>query len=418
LVAKTLSLYEGVCQATLENGLRILVHEVPQSRSVSVGIWARVGSRDDPADGAGLAHFIEHLAFKGTATRDAAAISEEIDAAGGHLNAATGKEATFYYAEVPADGLPTAVALLADLVSHPTFAKDHIDLERNVVLEEIRGHEDDPEHVAYDLFAAGLWQDAHPISRSVLGSREAIEAVDRPTVLSHHETFYRPETMVLVACGRVEASRVFDLAARLFPKHASSSAAPVRTAPRFVAQRTTHVRDNAQTHIYLGMHAPSAHSSDRFALEVANSILGDGTSSRLFRVVREERGLAYVVASSINYYSDAGLWLVYAGVAPETADHVRELIDDELRQLLRETPPEAEITLAKQKLRGHLILGLETNGNRAARLGTAAIQNREILSPDDLLARLDNVDSAEIRRVLDTYLTPDAVNLAIVGPKN
>ena len=418
MVAETLSLYEGVCQATLENGLRILVNEVPQSRSVSVGIWVRVGSRDDPVDGSGLAHFIEHLAFKGTAMRDAAAISEEIDAVGGHLNAATGKEATFYYAEVPADGLPTAVELLADLVSNPTFAKEHIDLERNVVLEEIRGHEDDPEHVAYDLFAAGLWQDAHPISRSVLGSRKAIEAVHRPTVLSHHETFYRPETMVLAACGRVEANRVFDLAMKLFPKQPGSSASLERTTPRFVAQRATHVRDSAQTHIYLGMHAPSAHSSDRFALEVANSILGDGTSSRLFRVVREERGLAYVVASSVNYYSDAGLWLVYAGVAPETADHVRELIDDELRQLLRETPPEAEIELAKQKLRGHLILGLETNGNRAARLGTAAIQDRRILSPDDLLARLDAVDSAEIRRVLDTYLTPDAVNLAVIGSKN
>lgn len=411
-------IYPGAIQKTLENGLRILIHEVPQSRSVSVGMWVRVGSRDDPADCPGLAHFIEHLAFKGTATRDAAAISEQIDAVGGHLNAATGKEATFYYAEVPADGLPTAIELLADLVFSPTFLGSHVDLERNVVLEEIRGHDDDPEQVAYDLFAAGLWKDAHPISRSVLGSREAIAGLSRSTLVDHHAVHYDASSIVLVASGRVDAQRTLDQAAALFSDRNGRSRAPERIAPVFVAQQRFLVRPNAQTHVYIGMRGAPAHSDDRFPLEVANSILGDGTSSRLFRVVREERGLAYVVSSSVNYYSDAGLWLVYAGIAPKTIDHVRELIDRELRRLLSETPPDEEIDLAKRKLRGHLILGLETNGNHAARLGTAAIQNRPILSPDEMLARLDAVDAAEVRRVLDTYLRPDAINLAIVGPEH
>ena len=412
------SLYEGAFQATLDNGLRILVNEVPQSRSVCVGVWTRVGSRDDPEACPGLAHFLEHLAFKGSETRDASMISEQIDAVGGHLNAATGKEATFYYAEVPADGLPTAIDVLADLACRPRFTAEHIELERNVVLEEIRGHEDDPEQVAYDLFAAGLWSDSHPLARSVLGSREAIASVNRETIVTHHADFHRPDNMVLVACGAVDAQRLVELTASRFPGQPSAGAPSAkRAAPTFVSQRAHHVRPNAQAHIYMGMHAPSAHSDDRFALEVADSILGDGTSSRLFRVVREERGLAYVISSSVNYYSDAGLWLIYAGVSPETVDQVLKLVGTELRRLLEEPLPAEEIDLAKRKLRGHLILGLETNGNRAARLGTAAIQDRTILSPDELLARLDAVGPADIRRVVDTYLTPDAMNLATVGPQ-
>jgi predicted Zn-dependent peptidase len=411
-------LYDGAYEATLENGLRILANEVPQSRSVSVGVWVRSGSRDDPPTCSGLAHFIEHLAFKGTAKRDAASISQEIDAVGGHINAATGKEATFYFAEVPADGLPTAVDVLADLVHGPQFSVDHIELERNVVLEEIRGHEDEPEQVAYDLFAAGLWRDGHPLSRSVLGSRDAIAGVGRDAIVAHHAGAHQPNNAVLVACGAVDAEQLFEIAARQFPERSAPDAhPPERTPPRFTVGRTHHAQPNAQSHIFLGMSAPPAHSEDRFALEVANSILGDGTSSRLFRVVREERGLAYVVTSSVNYYSDAGFWLVYAGVSPTSVDAVLELIHDELARLRRETPPESEIELAKRKLRGHLILGLETTGNRAARLGTAAIQERQILSPDELLDRLDAVGPTEIRRVLDAYLTPDEINLTTVGPK-
>lgn len=410
--------YEGAFQATLGNGLRILVNEVPQSRSISVGVWVRVGSRDDPETCPGLAHFVEHLAFKGTATRDAAMISEQIDAVGGHLNAATGKEATFYYAEVPADGLQPAIDVLADLACNPRFADEHIELERNVVLEEIRGHEDDPEEIAYDLFASGVWADNHPLARSVLGSRDAIARVDRGAIVAHHTSSHRPERMVLVACGAISAPHLVGLAEARFPDQPLIAASPLgRTPPTFVARRANHARPNAQAHVFLGMSAPSAHSDDRFPLEVANSVLGDGTSSRLFRVVREEQGLAYVIASSVNYYSDAGLWLVYAGVAPEMVERVLELVDTELRRLLREAPPLEEIKLAKRKLRGHLILGLETNGNRAARLATAAIQDRAILSPDEMLARLDAVGPSDIRRVLDRYLTPEAMNLTIIGPQ-
>jgi predicted Zn-dependent peptidase len=410
-------LYEGAYEATLDNGLRILVEEVPQSRSVSVGVWVRAGSRDDSPGLSGIAHLIEHLAFKGTSQRDADAISREIDAVGGHLNAATGKESTFYYADVPAEGLATAVDVLADLVLRPRFDADQIELERNVVLEEIRGHLDDPEQAAYDLFAHGLWNDSHPLSQSVLGSKEAIAAASRQQIAAHHARYYRPENAALVACGAVEASVVVKQAESLFASDTSGTGTPAqRSVPALRPARFHHDRPTGQTHVYFGLAGPDSSDDDRFPLEVVNSVLGDGPSSRLFRSIREDRGLAYAIASNVTCYSDCGLWLTYAGVAPETAAHVIDLVSAEFKRLRTEPIPADELELAKSKLRGHLILGLETNGNRAARLATAAMHRREILSPDDLFARLDRVSQEEANRVVERYLQPDAMNLTLVGP--
>ena len=410
-------LYPGVHDATLENGLRILVEEVPQSRSVSVGIWIRCGSRDDPRDVPGIAHLIEHLAFKGTDRRTADEISREIDAVGGHLNAATGKESTFYYADVPADGLPTAVDILADLAFHPRFAAAQIELERNVVLEEIRGSLDDPEHAAYDLFAACLWNDGHPLGRPVLGTTESIARATQAHIVEHHTHFYRPGNAVLVACGAVRAAELFERANALLAGDGSDDAGRNRRMPPTLhPDRRHHERPTGQTHVYFGLAGPDSSKEERFPLEVANSILGDGPSSRLFRSIREDRGLAYAVASNLTCYTDCGLWLTYAGVAPSAVGPVVDLVGEEFERLRTAPVPEEEFELAKAKLRGHLILGLETNGHRAARLGNAVMHRREILSPDDLLGRLDRVDRDALGCVIERYLRPDALNLTTVGP--
>jgi predicted Zn-dependent peptidase len=415
LVAR--ELYPGAYDATLENGLRILVEEVPQSRSVSVGLWTRCGSRDDPSDVPGIAHLIEHLAFKGTERWTAEGISREIDAVGGHLNAATGKESTFYYADVPADGLSVAVDVLTDLVFRPQLDPDQLELERNVVLEEIRGSLDDPEHAAYDLFVGGLWNDRHPLGHSVLGTQESIAHATRAQILAHHERFYRPDNAVLVACGAVRAEDLFAQSRSLPAVDASNNDESARrTPPTLHPDRRHHLRRTGQTHVYFGLAGPDSSNDDRFPLEVANSILGDGPSSRLFRSIREDRGLAYAVASNLTCYTDCGLWLTYAGVAPSAVEPVVDLVTEEFERLRSQPVPQDEFELAKAKLRGHLILGLETNGNRAARLGNAAMHRREILSPDDLLRRLDRVDRDAIARVVEHYLQPSAMNLTTVGP--
>ena len=410
-------LYVNATEATLDNGLRILVEEVPQSRSVSTGIWICAGSRDDPENQSGLAHFIEHLAFKGSPTRDAQAISHEIDAVGGHLNAATAKESTFYYADVPADGFATALDILADLSLNPKFDPDDIDLERNVILEEIRGHEDDPEQMAYDLFSEGLWAGQHPFARSVVGTRPAIESVRLADVRAFHSALYQPSNMILSICGAVDAKQVIELGEDLFgAKPTVEGQVSSRTAPVFQPGIVHHERPTGMFHVYVGTDGPVAAHDDRIALEVVNSILGDGTSSRLFHSIRETRGLAYAVSSFINSFSDGGLWLTYAGIAPKNADTVIGLIRAELERLLFEPIPSDELDLAKAKLRGHLILGLEANGHRASRLANAVLQKRDILSPDELLVRLDAVTCDSAHEVLSKYLQPDRLNITTVGP--
>ena len=410
-------LYANTCEATLDNGLRILVEEVPQSRSVSTGIWIRAGSRDDPVNQSGLAHFIEHVAFKGSPTRDARAISHEIDAVGGQLNAATAKEITFYYADIPADGLATALDILADLSLHPKFDPADIDLERNVILEEIRGHEDDPEQMAYDLFSQGLWANRHPFSRSVVGTKPDIESVQPADIRAFHRALYQPDGMILAVCGAVDAKDVIRLAEEFFGVEAAHERhVPQRTGPVFQTVTAHHERPTGMTHIYVGTDGPNAAHDDRIPLEVVNSILGDGTSSRLFHAIRETRGLAYAVTSHINSFSDGGLWLIYAGVTPKNCETVVELIHTEFDRLLSKPIPEDELDLAKAKLRGHLILGLEANAHRASRLANAVLQQRDILSSDELLARLDAVTCDSAHEVLLKYLQPERLNIATVGP--
>ena len=410
-------LYTHAYDATLDNGLRILVEEVPQSRSVSCGIWIRAGSRDDPENQSGLAHFVEHLAFKGSPTRDAQAISQEIDAVGGHLNAATSKESTFYYADAPADGLTKALDILADLALHPRLDPADIDLERNVILEEIRGHEDDPEQMAYDLFSKNVWAKGHPFARSVVGTHADIESVRPADVHAFHQSLYQPENMILGVCGAIDSKQVFQVASELFGKTPKPGPKTrPRTAPVFRPGIVHHERPTGMYHVYVGADAPTAAHDDRIALEVVNAILGDGTSSRLFLTIRERRGLAYAVSSYVNSFSDGGLWLTYAGIAPSNADIVIALIREEFDRMLSEPIPQDELDLAKAKLRGHLILGLEGNAHRASRLANAVVQNRPILSPDELLQRVDAVTTQSAHEVLVRYLNPDRLHITTVGP--
>jgi predicted Zn-dependent peptidase len=412
------TLYPGTQRIVLANGLRILIEEVPQSRSASVGVWINVGSRDDPSDRHGLAHFFEHLVFKGTTSRTGLQISQEIDAVGGFIDAATGKESTFFYADVPAEGVPTAADVLLDMVFHPQLHPEQIELERTVVLEEIRGYQDDPEQRAFDRFVAGLWADGHPLSRPILGTREAIQAVTRPDAEAFHQLAYRPGNVVVSAAGAIAAEElVRQIEAATRNLKPAGTPRPSRLAPVFQSGRTHHVETTGQVHVYLGSPGPLSDDPDRYPLEVANAILGDGTSSRLFRLIREDRGLAYAVQSTFSRYSDAGIWMAYAAVAPSAAETVADLLLAEYNRLQNEPLLPDEVNLAKSRLRGSFILGLESNANRAMRLGTAEIAERAIQSPDEILAILDGIDTQAVHEAISRHREPDKINLATVGPE-
>ncbi|HDJ30288.1 MAG TPA: insulinase family protein [Candidatus Acetothermia bacterium] len=410
------SLYPGAFRATLENGLTVIGEEVPSSLSVSVGVWIRVGSRDDPPDRPGLAHFLEHLLFKGTKRRDATRISEEIDAVGGYINGATGKESTFYYADVPADGLPVAIDVLSDLVQHPAFDPAEVEKERGVILEEIRAHDDDPDQYGYDLFVSNLWKDSHPLSRPVLGTRATIRDVSVEEIAAFHRRYYRPANMVVVGCGALNREGFVELVARHFSAAPAESVSLDRTPPQLNPGRNRHPREIGQVQLYFGLPGSTAGAEDRFPLEIVNTVLGGGMSSRLFRLIREERGLAYAVTSSVVRYSDAGAWIIYAGTAPKNVGTVTDITLTELERLRREGISTEELARAKAKLRGHLVLGLETNAGKASRLGDAAINGREILSPQEIVRRVDGIGQEDIARVLEQFVRPEVINLAAIGP--
>ncbi len=411
-------LYEGAHEAKLGSGLRILVEEVPQSRSVSVGLWVRVGSRDDSPDAAGIAHFIEHLAFKGTKTRDAARISREIDAVGGNLNAATGRESTVYYVDAPADGLTTALDLLADLTTHPAFTPESLELERTVVLDEIRGHNEDPESFAFDRFIESVWGDDNALSRTILGTPLSVERISRDDVMTHHRRHYRPSEMVVVAAGAVVVEPFVEaVAAHLGTEDSVSPFQGLpRTRPSFHQVGRRLVRDGGQSHLHFALPGPPAFDRDRYVLDVINTAYGDGTSSRLFRAIREDRGLAYAVGSTLIRYTDAGLWLAYASSSPVHVQRVQALVVSELEHLAARGLDEEEFNLAKARLRGLFVLGLESNGHRAMRLGTAAMSNREILSPEEVLSRLDAVTADDVNTAIERFVRPDNLHITTVGP--
>jgi len=411
------SLYDGAFSCRLENGLQVLVEERLSSRTVSMGVWVRAGSRDDPDAFPGLVHFIEHLLFRGTATRSAEQIAREIDAIGGYLNGATGKEHSLYYASVPSDSFSLALQLLIDLVQNPRFDEQEIKRERKVVLEEIRGHDDDPEQLAYDLFAAGLWKDKHHLCSSVLGRHEVIRRVTRREIDGQYRLFYQPKNMILVVCGTVEHEKVFAMAKRLTNGSSTDVSVTERVAPRMMSGRAFHERSTGQSHIYLGFPGVAAADDSRFPMEVANTVLGGGMSSRLFRTIREELGLAYSVFSDVACYSDTGTWIIYAATAPETVAEVVGAIRREIDRLNSKGIASDDIMLAKRKLCGGLVLSSETNYNSMLRLGYAAVNAMEILSLDETIALLEAVSEKDAWRALKQHMQDDSMNLAVIGPR-
>lgn len=412
----------GVSRTELAGGLRVLTETVPGVRSVSLGIWIAIGSRDETPEQAGAAHYLEHLLFKGTATRTAAGIAEEFDAVGGELNAFTAKEHTCYYAHVLDADLPLAVDVLSDVVTDALLAPADLEVERGVVLEEIAMRDDDPEDLLGELFDETLFGD-HPLGRPVIGSEESIREMTRGTLHDFWRGEYTTPRMVVAAAGNLQHSHVVDLVTAALGAAAARAGAAVPVAPRRASpvaltggpRLVLRSEDTEQAHLMVGVPGLSRHDPRRAALAVLNTALGGGPSSRLFQQVREQRGLAYSVYSALATYADAGTFGVYAGCAPERLDEVVTVVRAVLADVAAGGLSPAEVARAQGNLRGGLVLGLEDTPSRMNRLGRSEIDHGRQRTVAESLDRISAVTDAQVT-ALARELLAVPMTAAVVGP--
>ncbi len=410
----------GVRRTVLPGGLRVVTEHLPGVRSASVGVWVGVGSRDEGPTVAGAAHFLEHLLFKATPTRSALDIAEAMDAVGGELNAFTAKEQTCYYAHVLDEDLPLAVDMVSDVVLNGLCRSSDVDVERQVVLEEIAMRDDDPEDLVGDSFLAALFGD-HPIGRPVIGSIESIEGMRAAQLRSFHLRRYRPDRMVVAVAGNVEHEHTVELVHRAFESRLDPAAAPARRRegrfrPNGAPQLQWSHRDSEQAHLAFGVRAFGRHEGERrWPLSVLNTVVGGGLSSRLFQRIREERGLAYSVYSSVDTFADTGAFSVYIGCQPENLGQVATLARGVLEEVAADGITDAECARAKGSLRGGLVLGLEDSASRMNRLGRSELSYGNHRSVSETLARIDAVTTDEVSAIARTLLSrPFAASVA--GP--
>ncbi len=419
-ISETVGIDTGVRRTVLPGGLRVVTEHLPGVRSASIGVWVGVGSRDEGPTVAGAAHFLEHLLFKATPTRSALDIAETMDAVGGELNAFTAKEQTCYYAHVLDEDLPLAVDLVSDVVLNGLCRPSDVDVERQVVLEEIAMRDDDPEDLVGDSFLTALFGD-HPIGRPIIGSVESIEAMRAAQLRSFHQRRYTPERMVVAVAGNVEHEHTVELVHRSFADRLDPAAVPAprregRFRPRTPPQLTWSHRDSEQAHLVFGVRAFGRHEGDRrWPLSVLNTVVGGGLSSRLFQRVREERGLAYSVYSSVDTFADTGAFSVYIGCQPENLGEVAALARGVLEEVAADGITDAECARAKGSLRGGLVLGLEDSASRMNRIGRSELSYGNHRSVSETLARIDAVSTEEVATIARTLLSrPFAASVA--GP--
>jgi predicted Zn-dependent peptidase len=402
------------------SGLRIVTEAMPGTRSVALGVWVDVGSRDERPGVAGASHFLEHLLFKGTRTRTARDIADAFDAVGGDLNAFTAKEFTCYYCRVRDQDLPMAVEFMSDMLQNSAIAKADVEAERQVILEEINMRDDDPGDLIHDLFAETLWK-GHPLGRPVLGTRETIGSISRDQVKRFYDRLYRPPHFVIAAAGNLDHRRLGELVEQHMDtgkKLAAGQSRKVRTGgdvPTCSGSTVVRRRTTEQAHISYGTSAYSRRDPQRFAFGVVNSALGGGMSSRLFQEIREKRGLVYSVYSYYSMFAETGAFAVYAGTTPSKAQEVLTIVRREMQDIAGGGLTHEELERAKGHLKGSLVLSLEDTSGRMSRIGKSEISHGEILSVDEVLERTDAVTREDAEKVAqEVFRRPMA--LAVIGP--
>jgi predicted Zn-dependent peptidase len=411
---------EQVQATRFPNGLTVLTERMPSLRSCTVGVWVRRGSRHEPPEWNGICHFIEHAVFKGTERRTALDIAVESDRLGGHFDAFTTHELTGFAMKVVDTALPQAFDLLADLLARPRFDEEELRREQRVIIEEMKMVEDTPDEFLAEIFNAAYFPE-HPLGRPIEGTAETVSTFGHERTSRFHRAAYAPHNLVVAAAGNVGHRQLVELAARAFDGGADSlrgesadGGPPAHAAPILVRRK----RALEQAHLILASPFPSARDEDRYAASLLSSVIGGGTSSRLWQRVREERGLAYSVGAMGSHFTDAGVFQIYAGTSPEQLDEVLDLSLAELRRCLREPVGPEELRLVKDQAVSSILLGLESTSARAGTLARQEIVHGRRIPPEQVIARIEAVTPDDMLRVANGHFKTDRLALGALGDLN
>jgi predicted Zn-dependent peptidase len=405
-----------VVREVLDTGLRLITETMPQVRSVTIGVWLMRGSRHESNEQSGIAHFVEHMLFKGTDTRSAEDIAQTIDSIGGQLDAFTAKEYASYYIKVLDEHLPLAVELLSDIVMRPAFVEEEISREKKVILEEIKMVEDTPDDLVHELFTQHFWN-GHPLGRPILGSRETVEALTSETLRQYFRGAYVAPNLIVSAAGNLAHAHVRELVSSAFAALPIQGAPFSQEAPTVKPSLVMRTKELEQSHICLGTNSYPQSHDDRYVSYILNSLLGGSMSSRLFQNVREKRGLAYSVFSGLSAYRDAGNITIYAGCAADAVEEVVDLCVEELRGLKRTEVPDAELKRAKDHLKGSLMLSLENTASRMSHLARQEIYFDRHFGLDETLAGVQRVSADDIQRVACDLFANGSLAATVLGPR-
>ena len=403
-------------KTVLDNGLRIITETMPYLKSVTIGIWTDIGSRNESRDNNGFSHFIEHMVFKGTKTRSALEIAASLESLGGTLNAFTGRENTCYYARVLDSSLPIATEILCDLLSNSTFEEKHVSMEKKVVLEEIKDCLDTPSDLVHDIFSKDTWKD-HPLGYPILGNITNIRRIKRDELLKYFRSHYLTTNTVIAAAGNVKHA---DLV-RQIEKHLKLRVKTVRASrkeiePRRYSARKVYQRKIMQSHVVLGWEIVPYNHPDRYPLLMLNNILGGGMSSRLFQIIREKTGLAYSIFTFQDYYRDTGILGAYLGCDGTKVAQAVNLLVQEVDKVKTGDITDAEFSSTKLQLSGNLMLGLESSTNRMNRLARNELYLGRYIGINETMKNIERVTKDDLVRVANDYMTPENCSLVVLGP--
>jgi predicted Zn-dependent peptidase len=405
-------------KTVLDNGVRIVTEVIPYVRSVSLGVWANVGSRDENQSQNGISHFVEHMVFKGTKNRSVRDIAQSLESLGGYLNAFTTKEQTCFYARVLDRHVTEAMDVLSDLVQNATFKTEELEKEKLVVIEELRNAEDDPEDIIHDHFEKALFP-THSLGFPIIGTEENLRRFRRDDLQSHISSYYCPSKIVVSAAGNVDHKQLVSLVRKSFKNYpmAEGSTKRIPGPSKTVKPSFREIlRPINQAHVCLGTVAYGLRHKNRYPLLVLNALLGEGMSSRLYQNIREKYGFAYSVYSFLNMLSDSGAFGAYVGTDKKNIDNSIELIHKELHKLKKKLVSHAELERTKSQIKGMMMLGLENMSGRMMRLGSSELYFESFVSLDSIIRKVNAVTSEAIIGVANDLFDQETFSTVVIRP--